>query len=59
MLIPITTVNGESLIRAFRPEKISIGEYVTDKVYIGECVTPLDEYKIILNISLEGEMHND
>ena len=58
-LIPITTVNGESLIRAFRPEKITIGEYVTDKVYIGECVTPLDEYKIILNINLEGEMHND
>lgn len=58
-LIPITTVNGESLIKAFRPDSLQIGEYVTDKVYIGESVTPLEEYKIILNINLEGEMQND
>lgn len=58
-LIPVSTVNGESIIKAFRPQKFTIGDYSTDKVYIGECVTPLNEYKIILNINLEGEMHND
>lgn len=58
-LIPITTVNGESLIKAFRPDSMQIGEYVTDRVYIGESVAPLEEYKIILNINLEGEMQND
>lgn len=58
-LIPVTTVNGDSLIKAFRPDSLQIGEFVTDKVYIGESATPIDEYKIILNINLEGEMHND
>ncbi len=57
--IPVSTINGESIIRAFKPQKLIIGNYSTDKVYIGECVTPLNEYKIILNINLEGEMHND
>lgn len=57
--IPISTVSGESIIKAFRPEKITIGDYSTDKVYIGESLAPLDEYKIILNINLEGEMHNE
>ena len=46
-------------IKAFKPQKLTIGDYSTDKVYIGECETPLNEYKIILNINLEGEMHND
>lgn len=57
--IPISTVNGESLIKAFRPEKITIGNFSTNKIYIGESQVKLDEYKIILNINLEGEMHND
>lgn len=58
-LIPISTVNGESLIKSFRPQKIAIGNFVADKVYVGESVSELDEYKIILNINLEGEMNND
>ncbi len=57
-LIPVTTVNGDSLIKAFRPQSLQINSFVTDKVYIGESVVPLEEYKIILNINLEGEMHN-
>ncbi len=58
-LIPVSTVNGDSLLRAFRPEKITINNYSTDKVYIGESATKLDEYKAILNINLEGEIHNE
>ncbi len=58
-LIPVTTVSGETLLKAYRPKFIEIGDYKTDKVYIAESLAPLDEYKIILNINLEGEMHND
>ncbi len=58
-LIPITTVNGESVIRAFRPQKLIINEFSTDKVYIGESTAQLNEYKMILNTNLEGELHND
>ena len=58
-LIPISTVNGDSLIRAFRPEKVTINNFSTDKVFIGESSTNLDEYKVILNINLEGEIHNE
>lgn len=58
-LIPISTVNGDSLIRGFRPENVSIKGFSTDKVYIGESNTVLDEYKVILNINLEGELHNE
>lgn len=58
-LIPISTVNGESIIKAFKPQKIIIGDFVADKVYIGESASELDEYKIILNINLEGEMNNE
>ncbi len=57
-LIPISTVNGESLIKAFKPQKIIINNYTTDEIYIGESIAPLDEYKIILNINLEGDIHN-
>ena len=57
-LIPVSTVGGEALIKAFRPESLKIGGYTTDKVYIGESLTPHEEYKIILNINLEGEMQN-
>lgn len=57
--IPISTVNGDSIIKAFKPQKLTINNYSTDKVYIGESLTPLSEYKIILNINLEGEMHNE
>ena len=57
--IPVSTVNGESLIKAFRPEKITINNFITDKVYIGESLSKLDEYKMILNINLEGDLHND
>ncbi len=58
-LIPVSTVSGETLLKAYRPKSIEIGDYKTDKVYIAESLVPLDEYKIILNINLEGEMHND
>ena len=57
--IPISTVGGETLIKSFRPEKITINNFSTNKIYIGESVTTLDDYKIILNINLEGEMRND
>ena len=57
-LIPVTTVNGDSLVKAFRPEFLQINNYKTNKVYIGESAMSLDEYKIILNINLEGEMQN-
>ena len=57
-LVPVTTVSSETLIRAFRPDSLSVGEFTTDKVYVGESLSPLDEYKIILNINLEGEMQN-
>ncbi len=58
-VIPVSTVNGESIIKAFKPQKITIGSFTTDKVYIGESAVALDEYKIILNINLEGEMNNE
>ncbi len=57
-IIPVSTVNGDSLIKAFRPEYLQINEFKTDKVYIGESVVSHEEYKIILNINLEGEMQN-
>lgn len=57
-LIPVSTVNGDSLIKAFRPDYLQINEFKTDKVYIGESTVPHEEYKIILNINLEGEMQN-
>lgn len=55
-LIPMSTVNGESVIKAFRPQKLIINNFSTDKVYIGESITQLNEYKMILNINLEGEL---
>ena len=55
-LIPVSTVNGESVIKAFRPQKLIINDFSTDKVYIGESISQLDEYKMILNINLEGEL---
>ncbi|MBR5201974.1 MAG: sigma-E processing peptidase SpoIIGA [Clostridia bacterium] len=58
-LIPVSTVNGESLIKAFRPEKITINKLITDKVYLGESLSKLDEYKMILNINIEGDLYND
>ena len=58
-LIPVSTVNGESVIRALRPHKLIINDFVTDKVYIGESASQLSEYKMILNINLEGEIYND
>ena len=58
-LIPISTVNGESLIKAFKPDKLLMNKKTIRNVYIGESLVPLDEYKIILNINLEGEIHND
>lgn len=58
-LIPVSTVSGETLLKAYRPKQIEIGNFKTDKVYIAESLAPLDEYKIILNINLEGEMQND
>jgi stage II sporulation protein GA (sporulation sigma-E factor processing peptidase) len=58
-LIPVSTVSGDSLIRAFKPENVSVNNFSTNKVYIGESNTELQEYKVILNISLEGEIHNE
>ena len=58
-IIPISTVNGESIIKAFKPQKITIENFITNKVYIGESAVALGEYKIILNINLEGEMNNE
>lgn len=58
-LIPVSTVSGETLLKAYRPKQIEIENFKTDKVYIAESLAPLDEYKIILNINLEGEMQND
>ncbi len=58
-LIPVKTVNGESIMQAFKPEKISIDTFTTDRVYVGESNTHLDEYKVLLNINLEGEIHNE
>ena len=55
-LIPVSTVNGESVIKAFRPQKLIINDFSTDKVYIGESISQLNEYKMILNINLEGEL---
>ncbi len=57
-LIPLWTVNGSSLVKAFRPDLIRIGNFETDKVFIAESEAPLTEYKIILNINLEGEIQN-
>ena len=51
--------SDEEIMKAFKPQKLTINNYSTDKVYIGESLTPLGDYKIILNINLEGEMHND
>ncbi len=58
-LIPVSTVSGETLLRAHKPLYIEIGEFKTNEVYIAESLAPLDEYKIILNINLEGEINND
>lgn len=58
-IIPVSTVNGESIIRSFKPQKVIIGNFSTDRVYIGESAVELNEYKIILNINLEGEMSNE
>lgn len=57
-IIPISTVNGDSLIKAFRPDLLQINDFKTDRIYIGESAIPHEEYKIILNINLEGEMQN-
>lgn len=57
-LIPLMTVNGEALIKGFTPQKLTINNKEIKKVYIGESHMPLDEYKIILNINLEGEINN-
>ena len=53
------TVGGESLIKAIRPDKIKIKDFETDKIYIGESLTELSEYKIILNVNMEGDIHNE
>ncbi len=57
-LIPVSTVNGDSLIKAFRPDFLQIDDFKTDRIYIGESTVQHEEYKIILNINLEGEMQN-
>lgn len=57
-LIPAATVNGESVIKAFKPDSVKIGGYTAEHVYIGESAVPMDEYKIILNINLWEEIRN-
>ena len=58
-LIPVSTVSGETILRAHKPISLEIGEFKTNEVYIAESLAPLDEYKIILNINLEGEINNE
>ena len=58
-LIPVSTVSGETLLKAHKPISVEIGDYKTNEVYVAESLVPLDEYKIILNINLEGEINND
>ena len=58
-LIPVSTVGGETLLKAHKPISVEIGDYKTNEVYVAESQAPLDEYKIILNINLEGEINND
>ncbi len=58
-IIPLSTVSGESVIKAFRPKNFTVNGFSTDNVYIGESLTPLDEYKFILNINLEGEITDE
>ena len=57
--IPINTVTGEALVKAFKPDKITIENYETDKIYISESLAKITQYKIILNINLEGEIQNE
>lgn len=57
--IPVTTINGDSLIKAIRPDKLIIDGVATNRVYVGESSTINDEYDVILNINLEGEMQYD
>lgn len=58
-LIPISTVGGEKIVKAYRPEHFKAENYVTDRIYVAQSIAPLDEYKIILNINLEGEIENE
>lgn len=58
-LIPVSTVSGEALLKAYKPKSIEINNYKMDKVYIAESFSAIEEYEIILNINLEGEIHND
>lgn len=58
-LIPVSTVSGGAVVKAFRPDTFKSGNYITDRVYIAESLTHIDEYKIILNINLEGELQNE
>lgn len=58
-LIPAQTVNKESILKAYKPHFIEINGKKTDKVYIAESETVLDNYKIILNINFEGEFLNE
>lgn len=58
-LIPISTVGGEGLLKALRPDSFKSGGYITDKVYIAESAVQLNEYKIILNINLEEDLSNE
>lgn len=58
-IVPVTTVNGEGIIRAFRPDSLTLEGLKTQRVYVAESREALDEYKIILNINFEGEMQNE
>ncbi len=58
LLIPVSTINGESLTKAFKPDFVELNGNKINRVYIGESTVPHNEYKIILNINLEGEMPN-
>lgn len=57
-LVPVSTVGGNTLMTAQRPVTLRIGSFSTDKVYVAKSLVPTDEYKIILNINLEGEIEN-
>ncbi len=58
-LIPVSTANGSSLMTAKRPKSVTFANTVTDKLYVAKANEKLGEYKIILNINLQGEIDNE
>lgn len=55
-LIPATTASGSTVLKAYRPDNVSVGETAVNSVYIAESTQPLENYKIVLNINMEEEI---